>query len=487
METTASTAFFIASSLSVIYPLIPCVLGAAVGASLARVFARNQTGSSAIYAGSGGFLAYFALALAMWSLNINGHKIFLAPYLLLLAFLAVVALLVWWYLERRCRLQTHRGQRGSWIWLFPALVALLALYQQALAPTAAWDTLSFWSKWAVELLEFDAGRDPGLVYDKSHYRHPVTSVYFAAFSGYASSRGVLGYGELGAWWAIWVCGGTIMAGSVWRLSDNQWLAAAVCYGYFSFPLLENHAILDGYADLWIAISVTLAAAHIVLGLSFRRVLHLTLGVLLAIAPIFLKNTGILYTLALLAPLIAIALAKKSIWIPLVFFTVLGCLGLWFFFQGFDLSLFGRRFAIVWNDPSQIHFGGYRFNFVVFPWRSIIWNDFYAFFFNQSFSVLAPMAMISAVFYAFLRRRLSTGEQRSLFFLLAASVALLVLFMIPQLVEYYALRFAVPDGDRGNSRFLLAFGPLVLLSLAFWPKVLTTALPQMDGGPRQISR
>ena len=59
----------------------------------------------------------------------------------------------------------------------------------------------------------------------------------------------------------------MVAGAVFSVSRNYWLACLVAYAYCSVPLLENHATLAGYADLWVAVSAISASGLIAVGLA----------------------------------------------------------------------------------------------------------------------------------------------------------------------------------------------------------------------------
>ena len=261
-----------------------------------------------------------------------------------------------------------------------------------------------------------------------------------------------------------------MTGAVLTISRNYWLACLTAYAYFSLPLLENHASLVGYADLWVTVNVTIVAALFAVGLSHTGLGYLAVGVLLAFAPLALKNTGILYTASLLLPLLVVLLRERCPRV-LAILLVLGSLaGLWIIFQGFDFSVAGTRYAIDWQDGWEIAFGGYTMSFNPFPLHRILYNHLWAFFVNQSFTTVVGLGLCSAGWLCARRGELEKNVSMPLQFLLGTALSVTIAFVLPQLATSYAERFAVPSSDIGMSRFLLSVPPILLMTLAFWPNM-----------------
>ena len=278
------------------------------------------------------------------------------------------------------------------------LIVGISLYNVAMAPISSWDSLTMWVSHAHEYLQFDESRSSGEAFESDHPRHPLTVVSIAAFSGHAASQGIGQLGPLSAWWFIWVSGAMALAGAVLTISRSNWLAGLAAYSYFSVPLLENHASLVGYADLWVTVNVTVVAALLTVGLS-RGGGYLVLGVL-AFAPIAFKNTGILYSASLLLPLLVVLLRARFPRFLAIVLVLGALLGLWAFLQGFDFNVAGRRYALDWTDSGQIAFGGYTMSFKPFPFDRILYNHLWAFFVNQSFTTV--VGLYSAV-WLFARR------------------------------------------------------------------------------------
>lgn len=453
----------------VFYSALPGVLGALLSTLFSIRFVSATGGPTLLAAGVGGFVAYLMLAALLYAGNLLGVTIFRPAYLTALAgvlafsLLAVMRFAPFW-------LRFRTGH--SLISTLPILLIVgVSLYHVAFAPVSSWDSLTMWVSHAHEYLQFDESRSPGAAFESAHPRHPLTVVSIAAFSGHAASQGIAQLGPLSAWWFVWVSGAMALTGAVLTLSRSYWLACLAAYGYFSVPLLENHASLVGYADLWVTVNVTVAAALLTVGLSHVRVGYIVVGVLLAFAPLALKNTGILYSASLLLPLLAVLLRARFPRL-LAILLVLGALAaLWAFLQGFDFNVAGRRYALDWTGSGKIAFGGYTMSFTPFSFHRIFYNHLWAFFVNQSFTTVVGLGLCSAVWLLARRGELELNVSMPLQFLLGAAISLTTVFVLPQLVTSYAERFAVPSSDIGMSRFLLGVPPILLITLAFWPHMI----------------
>ena len=106
-------------------------------------------------------------------------------------------------------------------------------------------------------------------------------------------------------------------------------------------------------------------------------------------------------------------------------------------------------------------------FVPFPVGQILFNDLWAFLVNQSFALVALVGLLTAVLAFDQISTLPPDASQALKYLVLVTLMLLLIFLLPQVVTQYAERFAVPQSDLGNSRFLLGIGPVVLLTTAFW--------------------
>ena len=453
----------------VFYSALPGIVGALLSALFSIRFVSAAGGPTLLAAGFGGFFAYLLLAALLYAGNLLGVTVFRPGYLTALAAVFTLSLLA---VMRLAHFRPRFRVGYSLILTLPIfLIVGISLYHVALAPISSWDSLTMWVSHAHEYLQFDESRSSGEAFESAHPRHPLTVVTIAAFSGHAASQGIAQLGPLSAWWFVWVSGAMALTGAVLTISRSYWLAGLAAYAYFSVPLLENHASLVGYADLWVTVNVTVVVALLTVGLSRAGVGYLALGVLLAFAPLAFKNTGILYSASLLLPLLVVLLRARFPRLLAIILVLGALLGLWAVLQGFDFNVAGRRYALDWTDSGQIAFGGYIMSFKPFSFDRILHNHLWAFFVNQSFSTVVGLGLCSAVWLFARRGELELNVSMPLQFLLGAAITLTTVFMLPQLVTSYAERFAVPPSDIGMSRFLLGVPPILLITLAFWPHMI----------------
>jgi len=157
-----------------------------------------------------------------------------------------------------------------WLLLIAIVVRLLLLgYEASLRPVFPWDA---WSAWAVKPKTwFLVGRVEPYVSMQDWLSDP----HAALRTGVAWS-----YPELLAWIELWFasaagtwneplvdlawCGAlsafALAAYGYWRgVGLRPWVAIVLVYALVSLPLIDAHVALAGYADLWVAVAMGLAA------------------------------------------------------------------------------------------------------------------------------------------------------------------------------------------------------------------------------------
>ena len=106
----------------------------------------------------------------------------------------------------------------------------------------------------------------------------------------------------------------------------------------------------------------------------------------------------------------------------------------------------------------------------YPLSDIALNFFWAFLVNLSFStafaILVTFLALSMPVILGLRGR----SDSSVKFISLVVPTLLLVFAAPQLLETYAERFASPNSDLGNSRFIMGFAALTALMLGYLPSI-----------------
>jgi len=279
-----------AEFLGLFAALSPGVGGLLLGAAFAAFYSQNSPGISAMLAGAGGVLGYVMLALFIRLRDSAGAPVFVAELIQTISLITLVSALasIWAWFSRskfvpclsRCP-EPKSSSPTTGVTVAAGLFVLVAVtfYQVAVNPVSSWDGLTSWTRLANLMLHFEL--NPDGVGDASavakqgadrHWsgRHPVTIHHITAFSGFALKNTEMIRGWLVPWSFCWMCGAIVVWGAIRDLSDSSLAGLLGGYAYISLPLLENHSVLVGYADLWVAVCVTIAVAFLGLALATSR-------------------------------------------------------------------------------------------------------------------------------------------------------------------------------------------------------------------------
>lgn len=485
--------------------LSPALCGALMGLAVAAKYSREAPGISAVLLGAGGVLGYVMLALLIRWQDVRGTAVF-SPILVqalwaLMLCLAVTCVGLWRHSTAKLAVpEVAGGFRWASSALRWALAFFLGLpvfsvfYQAAISPVSSWDALGLWTTWAEMFLEYEfdpdgySGRTRAEhgAFSWSHPRHPPTGYHLVAFSGFAFNGSDLIRGWLIPWSAVWLCGAVVVWGAVRELSSSSHVALFSAYAYSALPLLENHAILVGYADFLNAILVTLAVACFSLALATGRRLMWLLAVVLTLSLMLFKNIGVLYVLTVTLPLVAVLLGR---WSPLLLVSLFAAtlpMAVWLYFHGFNIDIAGIKVALINGDPGKVIFGGWTMAFDRYPILGVIRNDVWALFINGSFSVVGTFLVLALLMAMSPKSFDCSADRHAFFYGLGAALGLVVVFSLPQLITSYAESYAIPSSDLGNSRFLLSFGPVVIISLGLLGKGTAFLGASVELRPRDMA-
>lgn len=488
-----------AIELTAIAAAAPCITGALLGAILALSRYTGVPGIVALFGGAGGLFGYLTLAFFVSWWDSSGSRVFsetlisillLSVLLSILFFTLTVARLRSYFfcLDLECTAPRSSNQLPISL-IFGVIIIVLVsqtIIQAAITPVVSWDALGLWVGWADFFLEFDQdalgnfqhaseARPDGGSFPLQHSRHPHTVIHLAAFAGFALGETEVFRGWLVPWTCVWLCAAAAVWGFMRACCDDQWIPSLVLVGYFSLPLMTNHAILLGYADFWVATSVIIAVALLSMFLVWGGLAICVFGILFAFIPLALKNTGLMYVAVVILPFISIFAVASY---PRLCFVGLGSIVIaaaFAYYFGFDIQVAGKRIALVRGDVATAFAGGWQMPFKPYPMIDIVKNQLWAFLINQSFSTVALMllAVIGSAFAQKNKQLHVSPYGRALVYLLAVVVSLLIVFSLPQLALQFSESYAAPSSDTGLSRFLLAAGPLVIMAAALFARILET--------------
>lgn len=459
---------------AVFMTLLPGILGIALGASAGLLSVRNARGLTIMFSGIGGVLGYIAVAGLIWMLDQGGMRVFttLHLYLLVLSTLAALGLLLWLIRSRGSqfegRSQFSKGATDPMNLLFIPFAMLVgfSVYQQLLLPAFGWDSLDFCVVMAKHYLYSDAtlqGATEPFAY--SHYQ-PITAILIAAYSGYTGSLSDNNQAILLPWLVEWLTIMMVVYGLINHVSERPKLALLFAYICGAIPLLENHMLVAGYAEMWLTGVITASAALIVAGLRRDSIVMIITGSLVSLLTLTLKNTGAAYCAALLAPLLLILIFKtvgKWGWALLA---VIILPVTWLLSKGFDITIAGNRLALSLESSVRLDFAGRVWLFTKHPVADVAWNEFYAFAINSSFSIWLPAFILAMVLWLqtiYPRARITGKDVSAEVFVFMSTLAILFALAASQLLTDYGFDHATPHYDTGNSRFTL---PAIILGIMF---------------------
>jgi len=184
----------------------------------------------------------------------------------------------------------------------------------------------------------------------------------------------------------------------------------------------------------------------------------------------LKNTAVLYISSLWISLAIIYLGYLNRKLLALGIALAFLMGVWILVVGFDVTFSGVRYAVVVGSPFLVSFGGWTLEVNDLLVLEALRSQFWAFFIEQSFSTL----MLGGILMLWVRGKASADETmrftRGGDFVIATGVFMLAAFTLPQMLSHdYYQNYAAPGLDTGNSRFLMAVGPVLVMMLAFLSK------------------
>ncbi|MFK7830544.1 MAG: hypothetical protein AB8B57_12275 [Congregibacter sp.] len=296
-----------------IHVALPALFGAAIATCIFQSLNLNDLSILAIFLGTGSVLGNLLFALVAYVLSALGLNLFDGSLLLLMDSLAFAstAVLMCVTLRRRKPSSLRRPEISTALVSLPLALLLLAqLFVILGRPMTGWDSIDFWLPTASQLInpdEITANSGETL-----RHRHPLTAAFIAARDGTVASASEHYAGMLLSWWVCLVSMAVIASGTVAHFSKSGRIGLLAGYATMSAPLLENHGLIAGYAELWIAALLVSSCAFFMLYFRWRSIVFLAIGVGISSIAIFLKNTGVMYSCALVFAFIFISTVTKPL-------------------------------------------------------------------------------------------------------------------------------------------------------------------------------
>ena len=407
---------------------------------------------------TGGYLAYVATALSTVFISRIGSVSEVYP-LIILFLLVTITAITFCTVKPANRLAYSKplASRGN---IYPrtlsALLISITVFGLIISlpqPMSAWDTLQLWAPEATEFIQAFS-QNSVYIYEN---RHPPAIPLILSFphwvagieNNQASPASI-------TWWTIWIGHGLIIFGACALCGVRTIFCILLTAAAITIPIIENHALLPGYNELFVGTALAATVAYGVEWLRSGYVFSLILALIVSTSAIALKNTSPFYVAL---PFIGLATAKvitlRSLNLASLLFFILGLIaGIYLLREGFVFKIFNN--TVGYNGGNIIFLGGRELRLTDTSFAVIFENTQHAYFLNQTFSVCIVFLVLS-IFWALKDWQTLIRSEAFVFVLMTILVGCAGL-IASQFTEY-GLRFAVPDRDTGNSRFS---APIVMI-------------------------
>ena len=326
-------------------------------------------------------------------------------------------------------------------------------------PIFGWDALKFWMPAAVDLIEVGSSQDIGWESAKAfQHRHMATIPSILSWTTWVFERfsqHLLTF-NIGFHFAFFLA---VFAAHHWRaVTGKNSFSIIGAAAVLTLPLMENHILISGYAEIWLACYLTAAATAGVLFLEkrTRRNLLFFLGLTSSIA--LLKNIGFIFAMTLGISMCLIRLneheAERNVsviygakvsalgYASLLVVLIALCITV-FNFQGAEYDLAGRVLKLQLNNPLEV---------MAFQANALI--------FNSSYSLLVFLFLISASLWLRWKKESQSHSSQDLLFFTTASLYLI--YFLGQIFTDYIYFYSSPNNDTSGSRLFLPIAALAMM-------------------------
>ena len=320
------------------------------------------------------------------------------------------------------------------------------VWQVVWVPAAGWDTLWYWAEISQDFIHtIQTTPIPRWEHEQTH---PSTVAIVSAWNAaHIPSAGSFGPAYF-SWWLAWISILLMVYGYTEAITNNTNTSALVAAASASVPLLTNHALLGGYAEIFLSAGVAGATALLALSLKEHNRGFALLGLVLALSCTTLKNTGFIFgSCVVLGYIVCLAinrgLGKWLIGLMAVFALSAGLLVITAGEQTISFEIGSRQLTLKLTNAAFI----FR-------------NELISLFYNASFSITALLLLAPIMIFGISRGRQGKIDLASLLMPWLTSLILLSMLCTSQLTDYGFL-YAIPGNDTGNSRLSL---PLMVCTL-----------------------
>lgn len=364
----------------------------------------------------------------------------------------------------------------------------VAVTQTIKLPPEAWVNIST-PTWGLPSGSLTGSIEYSGVFAQSHYHPPTLSYVLAAWALIASALdfNVTGVAWLLAWFSIFL----VTVGLAYAQGAGMFKSLLLASLTFSIPILENHALVWGYAEIWLTLfSLFSISFGYIFVKTFQRK-YLIATVIFLVAMPWLKNTGLINSLIIAFSLIFSTLIR-SFSLKVASLRVLGIAsGFCLVIMAFQLSPGGNLLHIDIHPEFVIHMAGRAIRFSTNNAQQVGANLVQAVFVNASFSLLwlAFLLIILAQLRDFFSaNRKAKGSVYSLesVFIVITVVSHMGVYIGGQFFYQYLYESSLPGRDTGLSRLLLVVAPIIMSLTATPFQQVSKEVPLTRDGCKNLS-
>ena len=403
-------------------------------------------------------IAIPGLVLAFRGPDFNFGAKSIAAGLMLVSMIALLMLAVAAYKKFSAAERYFLGTANDRLFAVGALLVtsygVLWFYASSHLPLQSWDALTFWAPQAQDYLTSVESESQWVVRE-SH--HPWTiSMLFLAFPHGGIFAEATHYSSY-MWYFLAIEIGLIVWGYSRYCGNTRSISLILVIALFSVPLVENHSLLFGYTEIFLALMLLAGYTLITIGMSERSTLLALAGMVFLVGAVIARNTGLVYSAVSLAALaLSYAARRRPIYACLIAaFFIISALAMANFTFRIEYGFLDFGYS---EGKHQVYLGGKKLllKFVdVVSLREVLveqwWN-------NVSFSILLIATILASI--ALWQQSSSVGD----YFLIWGTFGILMALFLSLFTEYGYL-YAAPGNDTGNSRFHVPVVPLMFLLIA----------------------
>lgn len=461
------------TALVIAMTLAPWAFGVAMLYALLREPRSWRSAEHMILVGAGAYVGYIVLAgilfgLLHWGFSPLSWRLPLVG----LGILAVCILVGSWHRRSDQARWTpappsmaliNGGRIGNALMLMISIwlagLALWVLWEVWHNPVMAWDAVEVWGLHTQHQLITALSDQPHILGRSFHPETVVMITMWSAYWSLWSEHAILIFGP----WGIQYLGTLLVTlGLMLTVTGSRLLAMVLTAVVMSAPMIESHAAMGGYADLWVLGGVA-AGVGVLIGLRSEHktpMVWLTaLALVLSVAA--LKNNSVVYsTIVLLGWGLSVLLTSRRAWLGYVMFA--GMLAGLAYGLTWGMSVdIGPLSAAYSPEAGTVRLGSRASAIAQVSWIEIGHNLWQAWSMASSYGVIFTVALLAlpvATIAALIRK------DRAAMVLLSGAWGLIAFLMLAQWISEYFYFYATPSNDTGLTRFSHAVYWLVVVGL-----------------------